>query len=80
MVRFSSGYGEAAWGRGFAGQALAEIVEWARQTSGVTALTAETSAINTPSQRVFARNGFVQVAARIDDEDGQLICWWCPTE
>jgi DNA-directed RNA polymerase beta subunit len=41
---------------------------------GVTALTAETSTSNEPSQRVLARNGFVQVGERVDDEDGQLIC------
>jgi len=76
------GYGIAAsrQGRGFAGHAIAEIVAWARQTSGVTALTAETSPSNEPSQRVLARNGFAQVGERIDDEDGQLICWRCPTE
>jgi len=76
------GYGIAPsrQGRGFARQAIAEIVEWARQTPGVTALTAETSTSNEPSQRVLARNGFIQVGARIDDEDGQLICWRCRAE
>jgi RimJ/RimL family protein N-acetyltransferase len=76
------GYGIAPsrQGRGSAGRAIAEIVEWARQTSGVTALTAETSTSNEPSQRALARNGFVQVGERVDDEDGQLICWRCPTE
>jgi RimJ/RimL family protein N-acetyltransferase len=46
----------------------------------VTALTAETSTSNEPSQRVLVRNGFVQVGERIDDEDGRLICWRCPAE
>lgn len=75
------GYGIAPsrQGRGFAGRAMAEIVEWARQTPGVTALTAETSTGNAPSQRVLARSGFVQVGERVDAEDGQLICWRCPT-
>lgn len=73
------GYGVAPsrQGRGFAGRAVADIVAWARQTVDVTALTAETSKSNERSQRVLARNGFVQVGERVDDEDGHLICWRC---
>ena len=76
------GYGIAPsrQGRGFAGQAIAEIVEWARRSPGVTAVTAETNIHNEPSQRVLARNGFVQVGERVDDEDGELICWRCPAQ
>ena len=76
------GYGIAPsrQGRGFAGRAIAEIIAWARETVGVTALTAETSKSNEASQRVLARNGFAQVGERVDDEDGQLICWRCSTK
>jgi RimJ/RimL family protein N-acetyltransferase len=76
------GYGIAPsrQGRGFAKHAIGEIVAWARQSSGVTALTAETSISNQPSQRVLAANGFAQVGGRVDDEDGQLICWRYPTK
>lgn len=74
------GYGIAPsrQGRGFAGNAVSEIVAWARTMPGVVTLTAETSTGNEPSQRVLARNGFIQVGERVDDEDGPLICWRCP--
>jgi RimJ/RimL family protein N-acetyltransferase len=64
---------------GHAGQAVADIVAWARQRDDVTALTAETSTTNLASQRVLSRNGFVQLGERLDEEDGPLICWRCPT-
>ncbi|WP_295531341.1 GNAT family protein [Novosphingobium sp. Chol11] len=73
------GYGIAPsrQGRGFAGHAVSEIVTWAREAPNVVALTAETSLENEVSQRVLARNGFIQVGERIDNEDGPLICWRC---
>lgn len=76
------GYGIAPSrrGLGFAGLAVGEIVAWARQTPGVAALTAETSPDNAPSQKVLARNGFIQVGKRVDEEDGPLLCWRCCTE
>jgi len=71
------GYGIAPGrrGRGFAGQAVGEIVAWASSAPGVTAVTAETGRDNLPSQRVLQRNGFARVGQRIDDDDGPLICW-----
>jgi RimJ/RimL family protein N-acetyltransferase len=71
------GYGIAPGrrGRGFAGQAVGEIVAWASCAPGVTAVTAETGRDNLPSQRVLQRNGFARVGQRIDDDDGPLICW-----
>jgi RimJ/RimL family protein N-acetyltransferase len=66
--------------RGFARNAITEIVAWARRTPSVMALTAETSPDNEPSQRVLVHNGFVRVGERIDDEDGHLICWRCATQ
>lgn len=76
------GYGIAPsrQGRGFAGHAVSDIVAWARQVPDVVALTAETSPGNEPSQRVLARNGFVQVGERVDDEDGPLMCWRCSAD
>lgn len=79
VIHIGYGIAPSRQGRGFAGHAVADIVAWARRTSGVQAITAETSPSNEPSRRVLARNGFVQVGERIDDEDGQLICWRCPT-
>lgn len=75
------GYGIAPsrQGRGFATSAVAEIVAWAREMPGVEALTAETSSDNMPSRKVLAVNGFAMIGERIDEEDGPLLCWRCPT-
>ncbi len=75
------GYGVAPsrQGRGAAGRAIAEIIVWAKCRADVLALTGETSTANVASQRVLLRNGFVRIGERVDDEDGPLICWHCPT-
>ncbi|MBM6583877.1 GNAT family N-acetyltransferase [Microvirga sp. BT689] len=71
------GYGIAPsrQGRGHASGAIAHIVEWACSDPRVTAVTAETSVHNHPSQRVLERNGFLRIGERMDPEDGELICW-----
>lgn len=76
------GYGIAPsrQNRGLARRAIGDIVQWARNTPYVNALTAETSHSNLPSQSVLARNGFYRVGERVDDEDGPLISWRCPTD
>lgn len=73
------GYGVAPsrQNRGLAGQAIGEIVAWARNAPHVSAITAETSPANLPSQRVLHRNGFSKIGERHDDEDGLVICWRC---
>ena len=63
--------------RGNATRAIGSVVEWARATPHVTAITAETALDNLASQRVLERNGFERVSERFDAEDGQLICWHC---
>jgi RimJ/RimL family protein N-acetyltransferase len=75
------GYGVAPSrrGRGCAARAIGDIVAWARASADVTALTADTSPANVASQRVLEVNGFVRIGERIDEEDGPLICWRCPT-
>lgn len=71
------GYGIAPsrQGRGIAGRAIGDIVEWAWNAPHVEGLTAETSVDNMPSQQVLARNGFRKIGERVDEEDGPLICW-----
>ncbi len=73
----SIGYGIAASrrGRGAAGRAVADVLRWAMSEPRVTAVAAETSVHNIASQRVLEGNSFVRVGTRIDDEDGELICW-----
>jgi len=75
------GYGIAPsrQGRGIARRAVGKIVAWARADPQVQAITAETAVANAASQRLLIRNGFIQVGERIDDEDGPLLCWRCPT-
>jgi len=75
------GYGIAPSRRklGHATRAVGDIVEWAKGHPDVVALTAETSTGNPASQRVLAANGFVRTGERVDEEDGLLVCWRCPT-
>ena len=71
------GYGIAASRRrrGAAQRAVAAVLDWARSDGRVSALAAETSIGNIPSQRVLERNGFARVGTRTDPEDGDLFCW-----
>lgn len=71
------GYGVAPefWGRRVATRAVARLIEWARSDPRVEALAAETAADNIASQRVLENNAFVRTGARVDEEDGPLICW-----
>jgi len=75
------GYGVAPsrQGRGAATRAIRDIVAWASTQPEVAGITAETSISNPASQRVLAANGFSRIGERLDEEDGQLICWHCPT-
>jgi len=71
------GYGVAASRRrrGIAGRAVADLLAWARGDYRVTAVIAETSIHNVPSQRVLETNGFDRTGEREDEEDGALFCW-----
>jgi RimJ/RimL family protein N-acetyltransferase len=71
------GYGIAPTrqGRGIAGRAIGDIVDWALGVAFVKAITAETAVENLASQRVLRKNGFIEVNRRVDEEDGALICW-----
>lgn len=71
------GYGVAPvhQGRGLAGAALAEFVQWAWTQPRIHVLTAETGVNNLPSQAVLRRNGFRTAGQRVDAEDGVLLYW-----
>ena len=71
------GYGIAPTrqGRGIAGRAIGDIVDWALGVAFVKAITAETAVENLASQRVLRKNRFIEVNRRVDEEDGALICW-----
>ena len=75
------GYGVAPTRRqrGIAGRAVADIVNWAKSNAQVHALTAETAPSNQHSQRALEMNGFRRVGERLDQEDGQLMCWRAET-
>ncbi len=70
------GYGiaESRRGRGYATWAVALMLERGPR-EGASTLTAETATSNPASQLVLERNGFKQVGARNDLEDGDLIVW-----
>lgn len=79
IVDIGYGIAPSRQGRGFAGRAVGEIVAWARGRPDVLAVTAETIPAGFASQRLLLRNGFERVGERIDEEDGPVICWRCPT-
>ncbi|NIJ47622.1 GNAT family N-acetyltransferase [Rhizomicrobium electricum] len=74
------GYGIAAsrWGRGHATGALALALKEIARDPQIRKVTAETATANLASQRVLQKNGFVQTGARVDSEDGDIICWERP--
>jgi RimJ/RimL family protein N-acetyltransferase len=71
------GYGIAPQhqGRGHASRAIALLLDWARRDPRVQAVAAETGVGNLASQRVLEHNGFARVGERVDEADGELICW-----
>jgi len=75
------GYGVAPGrqGKGAATRAIADLLLWAGADPRVALVSAETGVDNVASQRVLERNGFVRTGERLDDEDGQLICWQAVT-
>jgi RimJ/RimL family protein N-acetyltransferase len=76
------GYGiaESCRSKGHASRAVSDLLLWARGEERVKTCKAETSASNTSSQWVLETNGFVQTGARIDAEDGEMICWMVSVE
>lgn len=79
IVDIGYGIAPSRQGRGFAGRAVGDIVAWVRGHPALSAVTAETIPTGLASQRVLLRNGFERIGERIDDEDGPVICWRCPT-
>jgi RimJ/RimL family protein N-acetyltransferase len=75
--RIDIGYGVSPGRRrlGFASAAVGALVDWGRRDARVPYIRAETSIHNVPSQRVLERNGFERVGQRVDEEDGELVCW-----
>jgi RimJ/RimL family protein N-acetyltransferase len=59
---------EDARGQGYATEALAELLHWARDQSGLTCVLADTTRSNLASQRLLERVGLHRVG-----EDGELI-------
>jgi RimJ/RimL family protein N-acetyltransferase len=62
-------------GMGFASAAVGKLVEWGQHDDRVHCIRAETSVHNRSSQHVLESNGFERVGERVDDEDGEMICW-----
>tara|TARA_R110002049_G_scaffold137350_1_gene297304 strand:- start:430 stop:900 length:471 start_codon:yes stop_codon:yes gene_type:complete len=65
--------------KGVTSRALAELLTWARNDERVHEVIAECNMDNTASQIVLARNGFVKTGQRVDEQDGNLICWSAKT-
>lgn len=75
VVEIGYGVAPCRQGRGVARRAVFDMVEWATSDPRVQALAANTSTANIKSQRVLEANGFDKIGARVDKEDGLLICW-----
>ncbi|MEY8098522.1 GNAT family N-acetyltransferase [Falsihalocynthiibacter sp. S25ZX9] len=65
--------------KGAVSRGLAELLTWARDDDRVREVTAECSIDNTASRIVLARNGFVETGQRLDEEDGNVMCWTATT-
>jgi len=78
--RIEIGYGiaESRQRRGHATRAIALMLQEIARDPLVKIVTAETAVANIASQRVLERNGFVQTGARVDAEDGPVLCWRRP--
>jgi len=74
-IQIGYGVAQTRQGTGMATRAIGRLVEWARQDDRVRSVEAETNVTNIASQRVLEANGFARTGERIDDEDGDLICW-----
>ena len=57
-------------GQGYASEAAAGLVEWARKQQGVRAILASVAPGNEPSLAIVRKLGFVHVGEQWDDEDG----------
>lgn len=55
---------------GFAHEASVALMDWARQSHGVTWFVLSISPGNIPSQSLAARLGFVRIGSHIDEIDG----------
>jgi RimJ/RimL family protein N-acetyltransferase len=71
------GFGIAASrrNRGYAAAAVAAMVIAAGDDPLVNIIVARTAVGNIASQRVLARNWFVQAGSEVDDEDGPVLLW-----
>ncbi|RJF73814.1 N-acetyltransferase [Deinococcus cavernae] len=71
------GYGliPAAWGQGYATEAVAELVRHLHTWPDVRTLTAETSVTNLASERVLQKLGFRRTGSSWSEEDGDLHTW-----
>jgi RimJ/RimL family protein N-acetyltransferase len=79
VVEIGYGIAPSRRRRHHATDAVGEIIAWARTRPEVVAVAAESSTANPASHAVLRTNGFAQIGARTDDEDGPLICWRCDT-
>jgi len=64
--------------RGYATQAVAQLLIEAATDPEIDEVTAQTAIDNSASQRALQKNGFVKAGTRDDPEDGKLIMWRRP--
>ncbi|MDL2345029.1 GNAT family N-acetyltransferase [Deinococcus sp. MIMF12] len=74
-VEIGYGLNPAAWGRGYATEAVGVLVTALLARPGVRRVTARTALINPASARVLEKLGFGRVGTDWDRDDGDLTVW-----
>lgn len=74
-VEIGYGLNPAAWGRGYATEAVAALTAHLLQREGVRAVTAQTALSNRASERVLEKVGFIRTGRGWNEEDGELTTW-----
>lgn len=75
MAEVAYGIVPAFEGKGYATEALGELVRFAFNDTRVRKLCAHTLPVHNASGRVLSKNGFTQVGEVIDPEDGRVWRW-----
>ncbi len=72
------GFNEESWGRGLATEAVIALAKVLTAEPDIALLTARTSPLNTASERVLEKAGFVRVGVSWNGEAGDLTIWEQP--
>lgn len=72
-VRLGYMLAESGWGKGFATELIAGLVDWCRSQGGIRSLSGGVAIDNPASMRVLEKNGFQPAAGVGSSSDGEII-------